>query len=127
MKNLVILLAIVMAAGSVGCERKIPEEPRTYDSETEPPPSALIVRNDPRVAEDQTVVSDEAKERPARPAADEEPGTEGGDEGEPATQPGDETEPATQPGDETEPATQPAGGGEPATQPDDDGGDEPAP
>ncbi len=125
MKNLVILLAIVMVAGFVGCERKIPEEPRTYDSETEPPPSALIVRNDPRVAEDQKLVSDEVKNA-ARPAAVEEPGTEPGDETEPATQPGAETEPATQPGDETEPATQPAGGGEAATKPADDASGEPA-
>ena len=116
MKNQMILFAIVMGVGCVGCERTLPEEPGAYDPETEAPPSALVVRTDPRVAEDQKVISDEAKKR-AADAAKEEAGPEPADEDEAATKPAAATEPATEPAGEGEAATKPAGEGEAATRP----------
>ncbi len=116
MKNQMILFAIVMGVGCVGCERTLPEEPGAYDPETEAPPSALIVRADPGVAEDQKVISDEVKKRLAD-AAKEEAGPEPADEDEAATQPAGEGEAATKPAGEGEAATKPAGEGEAATKP----------
>ncbi len=127
MKNAATFLVIVMGVGLLGCEREMREEPGAYDPETEAPPSALVARTDPRVAEDQKVVSDEAKKRAARPAVDEAPGTEPGDEGEAATQPAAATQAATEPAGEGETATKPAGGGEAATKPAGEAGTKPAP
>lgn len=126
MKNAATFLVIVMGVGLLGCEREMPEEPGAYDPQTEAPPSALVVRTDPRVAEDQEVISDEAKKRAAG-AAEEPAGPEPADEGEAATQPAATTRAATEPAGEGETATQPAGGGEAATKPAGEADTKPAP
>ena len=117
MKNQVILFAIVMGAVCVGCERSLPEEPGAYDSETEAPPSALVVPTVPGVAEDQEAISDEVVNKRAASEAEAEVGSEPAGEGEAATKPGATTEPATKPAGEGEATTKPAGEGEATTKP----------
>ena len=64
MKNGMILLGLIVAATlSAGCDKRAapPERPTTYDKELDGPSSVITVDMDPRIAEDQTRVSQAAE------------------------------------------------------------------